>query len=98
VSVPITQVATLPSPKRCVSRRRFRIKLRSVRGNPVVKAEIRLNGKTKRRVNGRALSLPIDLRGLPKGRWTVEIITTDAKGKRVVGKRRYRTCVPKRGA
>jgi 6-phosphogluconolactonase (cycloisomerase 2 family) len=96
VSVPITQVATLPSPKRCVSRRRFRIRLRSIRGNPVVKAEIRLNGKTKRRVSGRALSLPIDLRGLPKGRWTVEIITTDSKGKKLVGKRRYRTCVPKR--
>ena len=95
--VPITSIATLPSAKACVSRRRFRIRLRNVRAGKVVRAQIKLNGTTTRTVRGAALALPIDLRGLPKGRFTVEIITTDRSGKRLVGKRRYRTCVPRRG-
>jgi DNA-binding beta-propeller fold protein YncE len=96
VTVPITQVATLPSPRRCVSRRRFRIRLRGVKGNRIVRAEIKLDGKVVRRVRGRALSLPIDLRGLPRGRWRVEIATTDSTGRRVVGRRTYRSCAPRR--
>jgi DNA-binding beta-propeller fold protein YncE len=98
VTVPITQVATLPSPRRCVSRRRFRIRLKGVGAKKIVRADIKLTGQRVRRVVGRALSLPIDLRGLPKGRVTVQITTTDASGKRLVAKRRYRTCVPKRRA
>ena len=38
-------------------------------------------------MTGKALGLPIDLRGLPKGRFVVEIVTTDSAGKRLVGKR-----------
>jgi DNA-binding beta-propeller fold protein YncE len=98
VRVSITQVATLPSAKKCVNRRRFRIKLRNVAGNRVVRAEIRVNGTTKRRITGPPLSLPIKLRGLPKRRWTLAITTTDASGKRVVGKRRYRSCAPRNEA
>ena len=63
-----------------------------------MRAQIKLNGKTTRTVRGAALGLPIDLRGLPKGRFCVEIVTTDRAGKRLVGKRRYRTCVPRRTA
>ena len=94
-TVAITQVATLPSPRSCVSRRLFRIRLRGVSKNRIVAATIKLNGKQVRAVRGSALGLPIDLRGLPKGTFLVEIITTDASGKRVAGKRRYHTCVPK---
>ncbi len=39
--------------------------------------------------------MPINLRGLPKGKFVVEIVTTDAKNKRVVGRRTYRTCTLK---
>ncbi len=38
----------------------------------------------------------MNLRGLPKGRYTVRIELRSATGKKVVGQRRYRTCVPKR--
>lgn len=64
--------------------------------NKIVRAQIKLNGKQVRNVTGKALDLPIDLRGLPKGKFAVEIVTTDAAGKKPVGKRTYRTCVPKR--
>lgn len=95
-AVAITQIATLPSTKACVSRRKFPIRLRNVKKNKVVRAQIKLNRKQVRTVTGKALGLPIDLRGLPKGRFTVEIITTDSTGKRIVGKRTYRTCTPKK--
>ncbi len=95
-AVAITQIATLPTTKACVSRRKFPIRMRNVKKNKVVRAEIKLNRKQVRSVTGKALGLPIDLRGLPKGRFTVEIITTDSAGRRVVGKRTYRTCAPRK--
>lgn len=95
-AVSITSIATLPPGKACVSRRKFPIRLRGVRTSKIVRAQIKLNGKQVRNVTGKALSLPIDLRGLPKGRFVVEIVTTDRAGKRLAGKRTYRTCVPKR--
>lgn len=94
--VPIDRIASLPPAKACVSRRRFVIHLRNVKAAKIVTAAITLNGRQVRTVRGRALGLPINLTGLPKGTFTIAIITTDAKGKRVVGKRTYHTCVPKR--
>jgi hypothetical protein len=38
----------------------------------------------------------VDLRGLPKGRFTVTIRITTAGGRRITGARKYRTCAPKR--
>jgi hypothetical protein len=94
--VGITEIAALASPRSCVSRRKFPIRLRAVKANRIVRAQIKLNGRQVRNVTGKALGLPIDLRGLPKGRFAVEIVTTDATGKKLVGKRSYRTCLPKR--
>jgi len=37
----------------------------------------------------------VDLRGLPKGRYTVRVVVTTTRGKRIVSTRRYRTCIPK---
>jgi hypothetical protein len=94
--VSITTIATLPAAHSCVSRRRLRIRLRGVKANQIVRAQITLNGKNVRTISGRALGLPIDLRGLPKGRFTVAITITTKSGARRVGTRRYRTCTPKR--
>jgi hypothetical protein len=96
VTVAIDRIARLPSAHRCVSRRHFRIHLRRVAGDPVVRATIGIKGQTARTVTGRALGLPIDLRGLPKGRFTVVVTVTTKAGQRMVGRRRYRTCVPRR--
>ena len=92
--VPITQLATLPSPHVCVSRRHFPIHLKGVKG--IVKAVIKLTGVPARTVKGKALGLPIDLRGLPKGKVVVRITVTTKAGKRLVGKRTYHTCANKR--
>jgi hypothetical protein len=92
--VPISQIATLPSPHVCVSRRHFPIHLKGVKG--VVKAVIKLTGVPARTVKGKALGLPIDLRGLPKGRVVVKITITTKAGKRLVGRRTYHTCASRR--
>ena len=92
--VPITQIASLPSPRVCVSRRHFPIHLKGVKG--IVKAVIKLTGVPARTVKGKALGLPIDLRGLPKGKVVVRITVTTKGGKRLVGKRTYHTCANKR--
>jgi hypothetical protein len=90
--VAITQIATLPSAHVCVSRRHFRIHLKGIAG--IVQARIQLTGVPARTVKGRALGLPIDLRGLPKGTVVVKITITQKSGRRLAGKRTYHTCVP----
>ena len=89
-------LVTLPSARRCVSRRRFRIRLRQPTGVVIVKATVRVNGKPVKVVRGKRLTAPVDLRGLPKGRFTVEITLQTKAGQTISGKRRYKTCAPKR--
>jgi hypothetical protein len=93
-TVPITQIATLPSAHVCVSRRHFPIHLKGIKG--IVKAVIKLTGVPARTIKGKALGLPVDLRGLPKGKVVVRITITTKSGKRLVGKRTYHTCANKR--
>lgn len=94
-TVPIQQIATLPSTRRCVSRRVFRIRLRAPKGQAIASANVFVNGRRVKAVRGRRVTAPVDLRGLPKGRWTVKIVITLKSGKRLQASRRYRTCVPK---
>jgi Concanavalin A-like lectin/glucanases superfamily len=93
--VGITTIAALPGAKACVSRRRFRIRLRNIKATRVVAAQIRLNTKTVRSVRGKALGLPIDLTGLPKGTFRVTVTVTDSSGAKRAGVRTYHTCAPK---
>nr|HMS62917.1 hypothetical protein [Solirubrobacteraceae bacterium] len=95
--VKVASVVTFPSAKACVSRRSFRIRLRSPKGGKLKEAIVSLNGKRVQVVKGKRLTAPVDLRGLPKGRFTVKIAVTLVDGRKVSGTRRYRTCAPKRG-
>jgi hypothetical protein len=92
----IGDVATLPSNRRCVSRRRFRITLKAPKGRPIAQAQVLVNGRPKAVVRGRKLTAPVDLRGLPKGRFTVTIRLTLRDGTVVRGSRAFRTCAPKK--
>jgi hypothetical protein len=92
---------TARSGRRCVSRRHLRIRLRAPAGERLRSARlfvagkrvtIRSDGRRLRTLRGRRLTLPIDLRGLPKGSFTVRIEAVTASGRRVVDLRRYRTC------
>ena len=89
-------VAILPSTRRCVSRRKFRIRLRHPRGARVTSAVVRLNGKRVATRRGKRVTAPINLRGLPKGRFKVRITVKLADGRTVNGTRRYKTCTPRK--
>jgi hypothetical protein len=89
-------VVSLPkATRKCRSKRNFRIRLREPKADPLVSAIVNVNGKRVRVVKGKRLTAPVDLRNLPKGRYTVKIVATTATGRVLQGTRRYRTCVPK---
>lgn len=93
---PSTAAATLPSSRRCVSRRRFRIRLRAPRGDPLTSARVFVNGKRVKVLRGNRLTAPIDLRGLPKGRFRVKVTATTRSGRALTSTRKYRTCAKQR--
>jgi hypothetical protein len=82
----------LPPAKKCASRRKFTIKLKAPAGATVVSATITINGKVKARVSGGKTRAPVDLRGLPKGKFKVTIATRASDGKTYTSTRTYRTC------
>lgn len=80
----------------CVSRRSFRIRLRIPRHAKAVSATVRVNGKRVQVIRGKRLRAPVNLKGLPKGRFKVDISVRLRGGKVLTGQRAYRTCTPKR--
>lgn len=95
-TISASQVIALPSTKACVSRRSFRIRLRAPSGVTIAKAAVFVNGRRVDVVKGKRLSAPVNLKGLPRGRFTVKITVTTTTGRTVTDTRRYRTCAPKR--
>ena len=89
-------VVQAPSNRRCVSRRRFRIRVRNLPGTTVADAVIFVNRRRVRTLRGRRIGAFVDLRGLPKGTFFVRIIAITTDGRTIEGRRRYRTCVPGR--
>src|SRR3954451_25283081 len=74
----------LRSPSRCVSRRSFRVRLRAPKGQPLRRASVYVNGRRRATRRGRRLSLPVNLRGLPRGTIRVRIVATARARKRGV--------------
>jgi hypothetical protein len=91
----IAQSVVFPSTKSCASRRNFKIRLRVPKGAAVTSATVKVNGKAVAVRKGARLRSTVDLRTLPKGRFTVSIELKLANGKTLKGERKYRTCVAK---
>lgn len=103
------QVFSLPSNRRCVSKRNFRIRLKRPDGVTLISAIVKVNGRQVavvvrrerfRTITGAALArkrltAQVDLRGLPRGRFNVEIRAATQTLKILKGVRRYRTCTGK---
>lgn len=98
------QVIKLPAAsKRCSSRRTLTINLVQPAGVTFTAAKVTLKAGKKQLIRrlkpkkaGKGLKVDVDLRGLPKGRFTVTIELTTADGRTVKASRAYRTCTPKR--
>jgi hypothetical protein len=91
--------STVVAPRSCVSRRVFRIRLRTGRRkaerSAIKTVAVTVNGKTVPVSSGARRTAQVNLRNLPKGRFTVVIRMTLADGGKVRDTRRYRTCAPK---
>ena len=82
--------------KSCASRRAFTIRLRERKGEKIASAVVRVNGKKVATRRGKRLTAPVNLKGLPPGKFTVEITAKLTNGKTKKGKRTYNTCAKKR--
>jgi hypothetical protein len=94
-------LVSAPSPRRCVSRRKFRIRIRERGGIKIETAQVFLNRNrikvVRRRVFARKRhTANINLRGLPKGTFRVRIVVLTTTGDTKRGTRKYRTCTKKR--
>jgi hypothetical protein len=86
------------APRPCVSRRQFRIRLRKGTRNRkarIVGARVTVNGKAVKITRADRLRSRVNLKRLPKGRYTVRITVKLSNGKTVRETRRYRTCTKK---
>jgi hypothetical protein len=94
-------IVQVPSNRRCVSRRKFRIRIRERRGIHIEAAIVLLNGTrikvVKRRVFRRKRHIAtVNLRGLPKGTFKLKITVLTSEGDSLSGTRKYHTCTKKR--
>jgi hypothetical protein len=95
VQTNIQNIGSLPSNKKCLSRRNFGIRLRSPIREKLLRGIVFVNGKQVRVVKSDRLRSTVNLRGLPKGRYIVRITVTTSSGRKFSGTRRYRTCTIK---
>jgi hypothetical protein len=79
--------------KTCTSRRTVTVGLQPPKGKSFKAVKILLRGKTIKTLTGRAIRTKVPLKGLPRGRFTVEVRATTTDGKRYVRKHFYVTCV-----
>jgi Ca2+-binding RTX toxin-like protein len=99
VTPPAPKVAallSLPSSRRCASRRKFTVRVRREIRGTVKRVTIFLNGRRAKSVTGSRIGLPIDLRGLPKGKVKVRLRVELTDGRVATDTRTYRTCATKK--
>jgi len=84
----------LPSARRCLSRRAFAVHFRDPRNDPIREALVTLRGRRLHTVrHGDVFASKVDLRGLPRGTFTIRVRITTVLGHRLSGRRTYHTCV-----
>ena len=89
-------VFVLPSAKSCLSKRSFRIRLKLPKGVTPASATVLVNRKRVTTAKGERLTAGVNLKGLPKGTYTVSITLKTADGRSVKATRRYKTCAKKK--
>jgi hypothetical protein len=85
-------VISIPSARKCLSRRTFAIRIRKRAGLQYQEAIVLVNHKRVGVLRGARLTAPVDLRGLPVGLFSVQITVITTDGRIISGTRRYHTC------
>lgn len=90
------EVVSLPSAKKCLSLRKFAIHIREAKYDPYKHVSVTLRGHSVKVAHqGTFYVSTINLRGLPRGAFTVKIKATTVRGHVVAGARTYHTCAVK---
>jgi hypothetical protein len=79
-------------PLQCTSKRFITVHIQNVKQFGIVSAVVSIDGKHKRALTGKELKTGINLRGLPKGTFKIEIVAHTAGGQTLRGERVYHTC------
>ena len=97
---PLASVLGLPSALQCVSKRKLLVHVHAPPGQQLLSVKLSLAGKVLRAEtftkgkNHRVPPTVVDLKGLPKGTFTLTIIVKTKAGKTYRATRTYHTCVP----
>ncbi len=87
---------TLPSAKKCLSARLFKIHLADPKYDPLKTVTVTLKGhKIATSRQGKFVVATINLKNLPKGTFTIKIQATTVLGHRLASNRTYHTCLKK---
>jgi hypothetical protein len=86
----------LPTGKACFSKRAFAIHPRFPKGAKIVSYEEFINGKLSKQGKLKNNATSVDLIGLPKGAYKVELVTFAANGASYEETRTFHTCVAKK--
>jgi hypothetical protein len=87
----------LPSNKQCLSRRLFQIHLLEPQYDPLKTVSITIKGRKIASVHkGHYIVATINLRGLPKGAFTIKVKAITVLGNHLSDSRTYHTCVKKK--
>jgi hypothetical protein len=89
-------VISLPSAKKCLSKRHFPIHPRKHPPLVYTTVSVFVAGKTVGVLRGKLITAGVDLRGLPFGTFVVKIVVVTTDGRVIQGKRTYHTCRKKR--
>lgn len=99
-SPPLASVLGLPSAQQCVSKRELLVHVHAPPGQQLLSVNLSLAGKVLRAetfTKGKNHKVPptlVDLKGLPKGTFTLTIVVKTKTGKTYRATRTYHTCVP----
>jgi predicted outer membrane repeat protein len=100
---PTTLTPSTPSPaahgvlafkavEQCASKRDITIHIQHIKRLGIISAVVSINGKNTRTLTGKHLLTAINLIGLPKGTFTIEIVAHTHSGHVLRGQRLYHTC------
>ena len=90
------ETLTLPSAKKCLSGRLFKIHLAEQKYDPFKTVSVTLKGRKIATVHkGKYVIATIDLKGMPKGAFTVKIKATTVLKHHLSASRTYHTCIAK---
>jgi hypothetical protein len=83
---------SLPSNRRCRPTRAYSVRVRIAGGGAIARVDVYVNGRRRVRVTGARALRAIRLRGLPRGRYRLEVRVRTGDGRTERLARRYRTC------